>query len=184
MKYVLFICLTILLFNCKNTDQAYIQTIIQEWTNKKIIFPDDIQAKIVGRDTNCNYLLLKPIKILVYVDSIGCTACKLNFYDWYQKINSLGKITDLAFLFYVNTKNFKILTNAIKTEGFNYPVFYDTHNILAKTNHFPKNSRFNTFLLDKENKVVLIGDPLGREKMWELYIQTIDSLSKSLKSIH
>lgn len=35
MKYVLFICLTILLFNCKNTDQAYIQTIIQEWTNKK-----------------------------------------------------------------------------------------------------------------------------------------------------
>ena len=55
MKYVLFICLTILLFNCKNTDQAYIQTIIQEWTNKKIIFPDDIQAKIVGRDTNCNY---------------------------------------------------------------------------------------------------------------------------------
>ena len=40
-----FICLTILLFNCKNTDQAYIQTIIQEWTNKKIIFPDDIQAK-------------------------------------------------------------------------------------------------------------------------------------------
>ena len=67
MKYVLFICLTILLFNSKNTDQAYIQTIIQEWTNKKIIFPDDIQAKIVGRDTNCNYLLLKPIKILVYV---------------------------------------------------------------------------------------------------------------------
>ena len=63
MKYVLFICLTILLFNCKNTDQAYIQTIIQEWTNKKIIFPDDIQAKIVGRDTNCNYLLLKPIKL-------------------------------------------------------------------------------------------------------------------------
>ena len=87
MKYVLFICLTILLFNCKNTDQAYIQTIIQEWTNKKIIFPDDIQAKIVGRDTN--------------------------FYDWYQKINSLGKITDLAFLFYVNTKNFKILIHQI-----------------------------------------------------------------------
>ena len=113
MKYVLFLCLTILLFNCKNTDQAYIQTIIQEWTNKKIIFPDDIQAKIVGRDTNCNYLLLKPIKILVYVDSIGCTACKLNFYDWYQKINSLGKITDLAFLFYVNTKNFKILIHQI-----------------------------------------------------------------------
>ena len=76
-------------------------------------FPDDIQAKIVGRDTNCNYLLLKPIKILVYVDSIGCTACKLNFYDWYQKINSLGKITDLAFLFYVNTKNFKILIHQI-----------------------------------------------------------------------
>ena len=90
-----------------------IHTIIQEWTNKKIIFPDDIQAKIVGRDTNCNYLLLKPIKILVYVDSIGCTACKLNFYDWYQKINSLGKITDLAFLFYVNTKNFKILIHQI-----------------------------------------------------------------------
>lgn len=59
MKYVLFICLTILLFNCKNTDQAYIQTIIQEWTNKKIIFPDDIQAKIVGRDTKLQLFIVK-----------------------------------------------------------------------------------------------------------------------------
>lgn len=177
MKYIVIVFMSIIFWSCENKEKKYVETVIREWTNKKIEFPLGVQAKILGRDTNCNHLLHKPIKILIYVDSLGCTACKLNFYAWQQKINSLVAIKNLAFLFYVNTGNYKILTNTIKGEGFNYPVFYDINNSLAKYNHFPKDHRFNTFLLNKNNQVVLIGDPLGKDKMWQLYIHMIDSLS-------
>ena len=43
---------------------------------------------------------------------------------------------------------------------------------------FPKNERFHTFLLNESNHVVLIGNPLGRENMWKLYLQQIDSITQ------
>ena len=33
-------------------------------------------------------------------------------------------------------------------------------------------------MVDKDNKVVLVGNPLGNEKMWELYKKEIARLSK------
>ena len=37
-------------------------------------------------------------------------------------------------------------------------------------------TRFNTFLLDKENRVVLVGSPANNDKLWELYKQQIRKL--------
>lgn len=182
MRYIVLLLILFILTDC-NHKKKYIADTVFEWTNKKIIFPPNVQTKIMGRDTICNDLLAKPIKILVFIDSSGCAACKLNLYDWYQKIKSLSEIQELGFLFYIHTNNYKKFTNAVKVEDFRYPLFYDTHNSLATLNHLPKDQHFNTFLLNKENRVELIGNPLGKESFWKLYIQQIDSLIASLKMI-
>lgn len=182
MKYLILLLIFLSLFNCSSyKEKEYINKIVHEWKNKKIIFPEYTQVKILGKDTICSDLQTKNIKILIYIDSIGCTACKLNFYDWNEKIKSLSDINDLVFLFYIHSKDYKNFTNTLKGEGFNYPIFYDTQNKLATTNHFPKDQRFNTFLLNNENKVQLIGNPLGNKGMWELYIKEIKHLCASLQ---
>ena len=43
-------------------------------------------------------------------------------------------------------------------------------------NRFPKQDRYKTFLLDKENRVVLVGSPANNDKLWELYKQQIRKL--------
>ncbi len=178
MRYHILIALLFILLGCKDKEKEYIEQIVREWTGKEIVFPENIPSKIFGQDTNCNYLLSKPAKVLVYTDSTGCTACKLNFYDWMLKIKSLESNKDVSFLFYVHSQNYKTFTNALKGEEFDYPIFYDTQNVLANQNHFPKNERFHTFLLNESNHVVLIGNPLGRENMWKLYLQQIDSITQ------
>lgn len=45
---------------------------------------------------------------------------------------------------------------------FSYPIIYDYHGTLDSLNQFPKNRIFQTFLLDKDNKVILIGNPIWR----------------------
>ena len=42
----------------------------------------------------------------------------------------------------------------------------------------PEDAMFHTFLLDRENRIVLVGNPVHNEKLWELYKNTINQLIK------
>ncbi len=46
----------------------------------------------------------------------------------------------------------------------------DSLNVL---NHFPSETAFQTFLLDKDNKVVAIGNPIHNSKVKDLYLKII-----------
>ena len=60
---------------------------------------------------------------------------------------------------------------------FDLPVFYDPDGAFERANpQLPANPLFHTFLLDRDNRVVLVGSPIGNPKMWELCKSTIDRL--------
>lgn len=63
----------------------------------------------------------------------------------------------------------------LKRDRFDYPVFIDENNQINSLNHFPDKPELQCFLLDKDNKVLLIGNPVLNPKVWELYKQTIAS---------
>jgi hypothetical protein len=42
--------------------------------------------------------------------------------------------------------------------------------------HIPTDERLHTFLLDRDGKVVLVGDPANNSELWELYKKTITEL--------
>jgi hypothetical protein len=66
---------------------------------------------------------------------------------------------------------------ALDVSQFNYPVFIDESGLFPKANpHIPADNRFHTFLLDKNGKVVLVGDPVNNPALWELYKTTITTL--------
>ena len=52
---------------------------------------------------------------------------------------------------------------------FEYPLFLDKNRQMQQINNFPKEPMFQTFLLDKNNRVLLIGNPIGNTKLWNLY---------------
>jgi lipocalin len=56
-----------------------------------------------------------------------------------------------------------------------YPVFFDTANNINKLNKFNPNAKYQCFLLDKNNKVVFVGNPTYSYAIWQLYKKTIDS---------
>lgn len=37
---------------------------------------------------------------------------------------------------------------------------------------------YHTFLLDRQNRVVLVGNPIGNERLWELYKKEIREQAK------
>jgi hypothetical protein len=167
------------LFSCKgNERKAEAEKIVKEWIGKEIRFPAAYQCNLMGRDTVsvlCNELFDKEYKILLYVDSLGCTGCKLHLFEWKRLIAEADSLNTgkLSFLFFFHPKDKKELQFLFKRDQMDYPVFIDMGNNINRLNHFSDKPEFQCFLLNKDNKVLMIGNPSLNPKIWELYKRTI-----------
>jgi hypothetical protein len=62
----------------------------------------------------------------------------------------------------------------LKNDQFDYPVFIDKENRINTLNQFPLNNmQFQRFLLDQNNQVQTIGNPILNLKVRELYKQKL-----------
>jgi hypothetical protein len=172
MKIVFKIFLVVIV-NCCNSQQKGIEKTVREWQGKEIEVPEQVEYKILGRDTLCSNFWNKPYKILTYIDSVGCSSCQMGLPYWREIIESFERHQlDVAVLFVIHSSNYHLLNAELKASEFNYPVIYDYHNSFDKLNRFPP-APYRTFLLDKDNKVRLIGSPVESPQIWELYKKVI-----------
>ncbi|GHT08877.1 hypothetical protein FACS189426_05590 [Bacteroidia bacterium] len=168
-KCILFLSFLLLFIGSCNKKPNANEQIIRAWTGKEMMIPDTIHYKILGQDTICSDLWDRPYKILTYVDSIGCTGCQLDLYSWKLLMDSCFEVQPhIGLLFVVCSSDYDFFEQALADYEFNYPIIYDRQNLFDQLNHFPPKP-FRTFLLDKNNKVLLVGSPINSPKMWNLY---------------
>ena len=158
---IIIIC-TCIHLSCQDKDRSNITSMVTEWQGKEIQFPTNSTFTRQGEDTvsvnmNAEY------KILVYVDSAGCTSCRLD---------SVAK-EPVQFLFYLTPKSVKEARYITRRDDFTYPMCIDLKNEINRKNNFPKEDTFHTFLLDAENKVQIIGNPIHNNAVRELYLNAI-----------
>lgn len=167
------LCLFLLATAC-NHKKRQLTDLVEEWQGKEILFPENPEIKLYGRDTVCPDLFSREFKILNYIDTNGCTECRLKLFEWQllqEEADSLG--LDVSLIFVAWVKNFKQLEGIQKINRFTTPLLYDRTGQADSLNHFPEIPGFQTFLLDKDNRVVLIGSPINNEPLWNLYKKTI-----------
>jgi len=156
-----FIILVLFLCSCKeNKRKQSIREIVAEWTGKQILFPDAIPCQFLGMDTVCINPANQNYKILLYVDSTGCSACRLQLSAWKQLISEAealfpGKVDFLIF-YQPKERDVRELAYQLKQDDFQYPVFLDIDNQIDKANRFPSDPSFQCFLLDKDNNVATV----------------------------
>ena len=161
------------LFSCGNQKKEDIAALLKTWSGKEILFPTNPVFTVQDKDT-IDFSTLGKYKILTYVDSIGCISCKLQLGKWktfMEEVDSLG-MDSVRFLFFFSPEKRRDLLITLKSERFIYPICIDKENRLNELNHFPASDmNFHTFLLDKDNKVLAIGNPIHNPKVKELYLK-------------
>ena len=88
----------------------------------------------------------------------------------------------VPFLFYFHPKDLKELRYYTRRDDFTYPVCFDEKDELNQQNQFPSDMTFQTFLLDKGNKVVAMGNPVLNPKVKELYLSLVTGNRSSQSS--
>lgn len=172
-RIVLILSLTILLLasSCQNKKEREAKKIVREWVGKKIQIPENTMFSVLGKDTICQDLLKKPYKILLYVDSVGCLSCRLKLPDWKKLMKEVDSIAPgkVGFIYIFQPKREKELQMLLNQNLFSYPVIIDPTDIINKQNHFPNELLFQCFLLDVNNKVLMVGNPVHNPQIWNLY---------------
>ncbi|MDR0603315.1 MAG: DUF1573 domain-containing protein [Bacteroidales bacterium] len=171
--WILLVIVSICCFSCeKNKISKGSDIILKEWLGQTIKFPN-IQPTFIETPDSLKYDIHgnKKYKILLYVDSTGCIGCKLQLNIWKVYLEELNSEADFLFYFHPKTEN--SILYLLKYELFNYPVFIDIKNELNKLNNLPSNPKYQCFLLDKDNKILAMGNPVYNFKIWKLYNQII-----------
>lgn len=153
---------TLLFTSCDENNKATLADIISQWEGREILFPPKSTFTIQGRDTVDFQFHNAPYKILMYVDSVGCMSCKLHLSAWkgfIHKVDSVSK-GKVSTVIYINANNLDEINMITRKAEFNYPVCYDKHGELNELNGFPPYMEYQTFLLDKSNRVLLVGNPI------------------------
>lgn len=176
MNYGCLITILILFFlsSCGNQKKGNIEALLQTWSGKEILFPANSIFTVQGKDT-VDFFMSGKFKILTYVDSAGCVSCKLQLGKWKTYMKEMGDIEmdSVRFLFFFSPEKKRDFLGTLKSESFIYPICLDDENRFNRLNHFPSNMAFQTFLLDRDNKVLALGNPIHNPKVKELYLKII-----------
>ena len=173
------------LASCKESEKEKALRLVSEWDGKEILFPDNSVFTIQGKDTvefdfkNAEY------KVVTYVDTIGCTSCKLQLHLWKALIEEVDSLTggSVPFVFHFHPKDRKELQFLFRRDKFDYPVCLDEHDELNKLNAFPPDMTFQTFLLDAENKVKIIGNPILNPNVKNLFLKQLTGIDRQTESL-
>ena len=193
----LIICIAVFSFcTCKESrNRGDTSRVAYEWEGKEILFPGNVPCFVLGKvalPELCYEIFEREFKILLYVDSAGCSDCRLKLLEWQQLIVEAevlfpGKV---GFLFYFQPKSIEEMTEVLLANDFDYPVFIDANASIDSLNHFPQPSQvrlsrhpqaaLNTcFLLDKDNKVLDSGNPTVTPRVWESFKYEIEAGNKT-----
>ena len=170
-----FLILLVAVSACQDKKKDAIIQLVEEWQGKEIIFPDSCVFTVLAKDTVDMDVYAPNYKILMYVDSVGCTGCRLQLPQWTKFITEIDSMTNgqTSFLFFLSPKNLKDAHYTLRRDDFTYPLCIDLQSQLNKLNKFPNQDMFQTFLLDKDNKVVAIGNPIHNRAIRSLYIKEL-----------
>lgn len=180
--------LLISLLSCSENNEN--EQLVKNLLGREIDYSESVFT-IMGKDTVNFNLDGYEYKILTYVDSKGCTACQMKIEEWKEYMNMVDSLSSgkVGFIFYYAPKSFGTVRFILQEHNFEYPVIIDTINDFGRRNSIPGNYMLQTFLLDRENRIAAIGNPIINKKIKILYNHffcnnaTTNLLSKSTWSL-
>ncbi len=170
MRELLPIAIGLILTACASRSDAdrYFR-LVEEWQGRTIEFPS-VMVDVATGDTidtgEADFILL------TYVDSAGCTACNMKLSLWSIFLDSLDSITgeyEVLPLMVINSDDDRELSYLIRSDAYGYPVIMDKEDSLNSLNHFSEEIHYQTLLLDRNHRVVAVGNPVLKSSVADLY---------------
>ena len=116
-------------------------------------------------------------KVIIYFSDSGCMPCNVTHLPDYQWLYDIVAGCDVLEIYPIFSADVELVRTVYDKTNCCYPVYIDPNNDFEKSNPFiPKESRYHTMIVDKNNKVVMVGNPLSGDKMYEVFKKIIKNI--------
>lgn len=135
--------------------------IVNDWIGRTLNLPDTVGWFTTDGNSINACSPIENFKIVRYIGKEGCTSCRLhlNRYPEILRILEDSAKCDVEFVCIVNPADGNELRRILYRENYaGLTIWIDETDTLNKINQFPQIEKLQTFLLDKNNKVLAIGD--------------------------
>lgn len=172
--FITFFVISIICSCQDSVDDKYTK-LVKQWNGKTIIFPEDLVFTKFIADTLTYEIPKSKYKIIVITDSLDCMSCKLQLHKWQEFIHHVDSLTNktIPFLFFFQSTDKNELRYMLKQRRFDQIICLDNKNKFYLANKIRRNSDSQSFLLDSDNRIILIGNPIENYQINRLYLKEI-----------
>lgn len=180
MKNIFILLFSFVLFDgaCSSRERQFAKE-IEILRSEAIRLPSEGLIMQLGTELQKIKMNMKELKLIVYTDSIGCTTCAINhihlwesYIDYSKQINNQLRF---YFIFSPMKSELRKIKLMIANTILDYPILLDSLREFEKLNpHLPKSRALHTFLLDENNKVILVGNPLQNKKIKDMFYKIVE----------
>lgn len=126
------------------------------------------------------------LKLVHYVDSATCSSCFLHKVAANELLFRMEKLSNNEFynIFIVNPdkKVKKIIELDFIDKKTPQTIFVDSTDVFMGANpNIPSESMYHTFLLDENNKVILVGDPMVNKQIEDMMLSVVEKKLNTTK---
>lgn len=172
MKCYLF-ALLIFFGACSNpVNESREAKIVKELMGKEIVFTNNLFLDVTKDDQSFSDVFQQKSAKIVTVISYDCGPCRESIKKWKEYMK--GKSINFILIVRGGDEEFYNDIRSNESRSFRY-IYYDRNNLFELANKIPQESRFRTLLINNENKIRIIGNPLFNKAIAKLYDEEIIS---------
>lgn len=166
--------LGLLLSSC--TERYKIKKTLVQFTNLELVIPGDLECINNRQIKKINTDTLKPLKFIVYYDSLECSACRISHLVDIYPLYDMADTCDFSVITVFSPKLSEVsnVQNQLRIANHPIPIYIDKYATFRHINKsIPSDHRFHYFLLNENNSPVFVGNPLSSPKLLDLFIEAI-----------
>ncbi len=162
------------MISCSGSNKEQ-QDIVAEWVGKEIVIPEGLGFQVGNIPVDYDFDAAD-FKIVTYVDSTGCTGCKMRLPAWDKFLNSfkMNQEINVGILMLINTHDRNKIESIVNKFDYYHPIVIDSLNSFKTINDLSDKLEYQTFLLDNDNKIIAIGNPVYNPNIEKLYKKIIN----------
>ena len=156
--------------------KSKIEEDINSLMGKRVSVPSSVFLRY--NDVSATYLDSCEYKYVVYLDSTVCSSCTLkNLYYWEvlrDSVATLDKNVALIFIYAPSKGETGRFLNDLKNGHEQLLSYVDTSGYFRRENPFiPDNSNLHAFLLDGNNRIIMVGNAQSNPAVEKLFFHII-----------